>query len=148
MKVILLSDVKGKGAKGQVVNVSDGYARNFLFPQNLAVEATNAKIKELNEKAKSNAMREQKEREAALETVKRVEALTIVIKAKAGEEGKLFGAVTNKEIASLLSEKYHIDIDKKKIALPDAIRTLGTYTVEVRPYANVSGQFTVKVEAQ
>lgn len=148
MKVILQEDVKGKGNKGQIVNVSDGYARNFLFKKGLAIEATPAKIKELNDKQKAAAAKEKRDREEAQKTVSRIESLTIAIKCKAGDEGKLFGSITNKEIAQVLSDKYSIEIDKKKIHLKETVKTLGTYEAEVRPYAGIVGKLTVKVEKQ
>lgn len=145
MKVILLQDVKGQGKKGDVVNASDGYARNFLFPKNLAMEATSGNIKTLEEQKKSQMMKKEKEVDEAKELAARIDKLTVEIKAKSGEGGRLFGSVTGKEIAEALEKTHKIKIDKRKLVLPDPIRVLGVTEVEVKVYPNVVGKLKVHV---
>ncbi len=145
MKVILLQDVKGQGKKGDVVNASDGYARNFLFPKNLAMEATSGNMKTLNEQKKSQEMKKEKELEEAKELAEKINSLTIELKAKSGEGGRLFGSVTGKEIAEALNKKHGIKIDKRKLVLPEPIRVLGVTEVEVKVYPTVSGKLKVHV---
>ena len=125
MKVILLKDVKGTGVKGDVVNVSDGYARNFLFPKGLAVEATKSNLNELKNKERAQQKRIEQEKQEARELAKKISDITLVIKAKSGENGKLFGSVTNKEIAQELKKQHNITIDRKKIVLDEPIKQLG-----------------------
>jgi len=146
MKVILLQDVKGTGKKGEVVNVSDGYARNFLFPKNLAQEATAQNLNELKKKQKAEQDRKQREIEEAKKMVEKLKDITLVIKAKSGENGKLFGSVTNKEIAEELEKQYKIKLDKKKIVLPEPIKQIGEVELEVKVYAEISGKLKVRVE--
>ncbi|MFY9176998.1 MAG: 50S ribosomal protein L9 [Caldicoprobacterales bacterium] len=146
MKVILLDNVKGTGVKGEVVNVSDGYARNFLFPKGLAIEATKANLNELKKKEKAAQRRREQEMQEAREMANRISDLTLVIKAKSGENGKLFGSVTNKEIAQELKKQHNIDIDRKKIVLNEPIKQLGQQDLEVKLYPEISGKLTVKVE--
>src|SRR3712207_1351665 len=137
MKVILLKDVKGKGKKGQVVNVSDGYARNFLFPKNLAEEATNSSLNILNKKNEIERKQKLAEVEEAQRQAENLKNKEITIKAKSGENGKLFGAITNKDISVELKKKFNIDVDKKKIVM-ETIKLAGTYDIEVKLYAEVS----------
>ena len=146
MKVILLKDVKGTGVKGDVVNVSDGYARNFLFPKGLAVEATKSNLNELKNKEKAQQRRIEQEKQEARELAKKISDITLVIKAKSGENGKLFGSVTNKEIAQELKKQHNITIDRKKIVLDEPIKQLGQMELEVKLYPEISGKLTVKVE--
>lgn len=146
MKVILLKDVKGSGVKGDVVNVSDGYARNFLFPKGLAIEATKANLNELKNKEKAQQKRIEQEKQEARELAEKISAVTLVIKAKSGDSGKLFGSVTNKEIAQELKKQHNITIDRKKIVLNEPIRQLGQVDIEVKLYPEISGKLTVKVE--
>jgi len=146
MKVILLKDVKGTGVKGNVVNVSDGYARNFLFPKGLAIEATKANLSELKNKEKAQQKRIEQEKQEARELAKKISDITLVIKAKSGENGKLFGSVTNKEIAEELKKQHNIIIDRKKIVLNEPIKQLGQMDLEVKLYPEISGKLTVKVE--
>ena len=146
MKVILLKDVKGTGVKGNVVNVSDGYARNFLFPKGLAIEATKANLSELKNKEKAQQKRIEQEKQEARELAKKISDITLVIKAKSGENGKLFGSVTNKEIAQELKKQHNITIDRKKIVLNEPIKQLGQMDLEVKLYPEISGKLTVKVE--
>lgn len=146
MKVILLQDVKGSGKKGEIVNVNDGYARNFLFPKGLAQEATNRNLSELKKKKKAEQDKKQQEIEEAKDLVKKLESVTLVVKAKSGENGKLFGSVTSKEIADEIKKQHKIKLDKKKIVLPEPIKQLGTMELEVKVYAEISGKLKVKVE--
>lgn len=146
MKVILLKDVKGTGVKGDVVNISDGYARNFLFPKGLAIEATKANLDELKNKERAQQKRIEQEKQEARELAKKISEITLVIKAKSGENGKLFGSVTNKEIAQELKKQHNITIDRKKIVLNEPIKQLGQMDLEVKLYPEISGKLTVKVE--
>ena len=146
MKVILLQDVKGKGKKGQMLEVSDGYARNFMLPRKLAVEATADAMntKRMNDKAA--AEKEAKERAEAVETSKKLRELTLVVTAKGGGAGKLFGSVTNQEIADALKAKAGIALDKRKIVISDPIKHVGTYTVQCKLGYEITAPLTVKIE--
>ena len=146
MKVILLQDVKGKGKKGQMIEVSDGYARNFMLPRKLAVEATADAMntKRMNDKAA--AEKEAKERAEAVETSKKLRELTLVVTAKGGGAGKLFGSVTNQEIADALKAKAGIALDKRKIVISDPIKHVGTYTVQCKLGYEITAPLTVKIE--
>ena len=144
MKVVLLTDVKGHGKKGELCNVSDGYARNFLFPKKLAVEADNAALNELKNREESAAHHKKEEINAANETAKKLEGKTVVIKAKAGTGGRLFGSVTSKEIAAEIKKSLGIEIDKKKMTAPD-IKNFGEYTAEIKLYQGITAKLTVKV---
>lgn len=144
MKVVLLADVKGHGKKGELCNVSDGYARNFLFPKKLAVEADNAALNELKNREESAAHHKSEEIKAANETAAKLEGKTVVIKAKAGSGGRLFGSVTSKEIAQQIKNELGIEIDKKKMTVPD-IKNFGEYTAEIKLYQGISAKLTVKV---
>ena len=146
MKVILLQDVKGKGKKGQMLEVSDGYARNFMLPRKLAVEATADAMntKRMNDKAA--AEKEAKERAEAVETSKKLRELTLVVTAKGGGAGKLFGSVTNQEIADALKAKASIALDKRKIVISDPIKHVGTYTVQCKLGYEITAPLTVKIE--
>lgn len=145
MKVILLEDVKNVGKKGSLINAKDGYARNFLFPKNLAIEATPTNLKNL-ENAKK--LQEEKEKEIYEEAKKLEEELmkiTIVIKSKAGENGKLFGSITTKEIAETLEADKGINIDKRKFELDEVIKAVGEYSVKVRLHPKVAAKMSVIV---
>ena len=144
MKVILLEDVKGQGKKGQIVNVSDGYARNFLFPKNLAKEATASAQAELKSKADAASHHYAEEKRAAEEMAKIIEGKNIKISAKAGANGKLFGAITSKEIAIELNKISGVSVDKKKLTVAD-IKNFGEYTATVKLFTDVSAKFTVVV---
>lgn len=146
MKVILLKDVKGKGKKGQVVNVSDGYARNFLFPKNLAQEATSGNVSMLNNQQEKERKKKQAEVEAAQAKAAELRGKELILKAKAGDNGKLFGAITSKDIAAELNKVYGLDIDKKKIVM-DTIKTAGAYDVDVKVYPKISAKIKVVIEA-
>jgi large subunit ribosomal protein L9 len=144
MKVILQKDVKGQGKKGQVVDVSEGYARNFLFPKNLAVEATGGNIKVLEQKEKSNEKRKEEEKEQAVAFAKQLEETTVTIEVKAGEGGRLFGAVSTKQIAEAL-KKAKLNIDKRKLVLDEPIKTLGYTKVPVKLHLEVTGILNIHV---
>ena len=144
MKVILLQDVKGKGKKGQLLDISDGYARNFLLPRKLAVEATADAMntKKMNDKAA--AEKAAKERAEAVEISKKLREMTLVVTAKGGGAGRLFGSVTNQEIA--VKAKSGISLDKRKIVIADPIKSVGTYTVQCKLGYEITAPLTVKIE--
>lgn len=145
MKVILLQDVKNVGKKGQIINAKDGYANNFLFPKNLAIEATDANLKNLEHTKKK---KEEKENEIFQEAkILEQELLekTIVIKSKTGESGKLFGSITTKEISDLLEEEHGISIDKKKFELDETIKSVGQYFVKIKLHPSVNAKLKVIV---
>ena len=146
MKVIFLQDVKGKGKKGQMMEISDGYARNYLLPRKLAIEATADAMntKKMNDKAA--AEKAAKERAEALEISKQLRELTLVVTAKGGGAGRLFGSVTNQEIADALKAKTGIALDKRKIAINDPIKSVGTYTVQCKLGYEITAPLTVKIE--
>lgn len=148
MKVILTQDVKGQGKKGQLVEVSDGYARNFLLPKKLAKEATNENLNVMHSQQESEAYRKQMALEEAQALSEKLKELSVKIIAKAGENGKLFGSVTSKEITEELLAQHHIKLDKKKFVLPDGIKTLGTTDVEIKLHPGVVGTLKVVVEAK
>lgn len=145
MKVILLQDVKGKGKKGQLLEISDGYARNFLLPRKLAVEATADAVntKKMNDKAA--AEKAAKERAEAVEISKKLRELTLTVAAKGGGAGKLFGSVTNQEIADALKANTGIALDKRKIVISDPIKNVGTYTVQCKLGYEIVAPLTVKI---
>ena len=145
MKVILTQDIKGQGKKGQLVEVSDGYARNFLMPRGLAQEATKENLNVMHGKQEAEAYKKQMALDDAKELAKKLGELTVEIKAKSGENGKLFGSVTSKEIVEELLGTHHIKIDKKKLVLPDGIKTLGTTEVEIKLHPGVSARLKVSV---
>lgn len=146
MKIILLEDVKGSGVKGDVINASDGYARNYLFPRGLATEATKANLNKLKEKERAEKKRTEQAVEEAREMARKLSDITLLIKVKSGENGKLFGSVTNKEIADELEKQHKISIDRKKIVLIEPIKQLCEVELEVKLYPEVSGKLKVKVE--
>ena len=145
MKVILTGDVKGLGKKGELVNASDGYARNFLFPKNLAVEASASAMNELKNREAAAAHHKQEEIDAAKALAKKLDGAKIIIHAKAGGQGKLFGAVTSKEIATELNKAFGVSIDKKKMNVAD-IKNFGEYTAEIKLYTGITAKITVSVE--
>ena len=146
MKVILLQDVKGKGKKGQMIEVSDGYARNFMLPKKLAIEATADAINTMRMNDKAAAEKAAKERAAAMEVSKKLRDMTLIVKAKGGGAGKLFGAVTNDAIASALKANAGITLDKRKIVIADPIKNVGTYTVQCKLGNEITAPLTVKIE--
>ena len=144
MKVILIKDVKAQGKKGDVVEVSDGYARNFLFKNGLAIEATSVNLNSLKISKDAAAHRKSVEKAEAEELAKKLNDMTVTIKLKVSETGKIFGALNTQSIADAL-EKEGIAIDKKKIVLPEPIKTVGAHTVTIKPYAEVSAKLKVVV---
>ena len=146
MKVILLQDVKGKGKKGQMLEVSDGYARNFMLPKKIAIEATPDAINTMRMNDKATQERIAKEKAAALELSKQLREMTLVVTAKGGGAGRLFGSVTNQEIADALKAKADIVLDKRKIVIADTIKSVGTYTVTCKLGYEINAPLTVKIE--
>ena len=145
MKVIFNVDVKGQGKKGEMKEVSDGYARNFLLPKKLASEATTDNINALKLKEKAKAAQIAKEKAAALETAEKLTGIQVIIKAKAGNGGKLFGAVTSQEISKALKEQHGMEIEKNKIVMKDSIKNFGSYTVKAKLGYEISGTVYVLV---
>lgn len=145
MKVILLQDVKGHGKKGDIVNASDGYARNFLFPKGLAIEASSGNMKTLDQQKKAEAHKKEKELDVAKELAEKIDEITVEIKAKAGDGGRLFGSVTSKEISEVLEKSHKIKIDKRKMLLNEPIRELGVKVVEIKLHPKVVGKLKVSV---
>ena len=144
MKVILLADVKGQGKKGELCNVSEGYARNFLFPKKLATVADNTALNELKNREEAAAHHKQEEINKAKETAALLDGKTVTVKAKAGQGGKLFGSVTSKEIAMEIENSLKVKIDRKKMNVAD-IKNFGEYTAEVKLYPGISAKLTVIV---
>ncbi|MGI6776736.1 MAG: 50S ribosomal protein L9 [Acetivibrionales bacterium] len=148
MKVILKEDIKGLGKKEDMVEVSAGYARNYLLPRGLAVEANSDNINIMNTKKAAEVKKKEREFERAKALAEKLEGKTVVIKAKAGDNGRLFGSITNKDISETLKSNLKVDIDKKKINLTDTIKSLGSTEVEVKIYPNVSAKIIVKIESE
>ena len=145
MKVVLLADVKGKGKKGELCNVSDGYARNFLFPKKLAVEANATAMNELRNREEATAHHIAEEKKAAEALQKLLSGKRVVISAKAGSSGKLFGSVTTKEVAAAVLESFGTTIDRRKMNMAD-IKQFGEYTAEIKLYNGIVAQITVVVK--
>ena len=139
MKVILLDNIKGVGKKDQIINASDGYARNFLFPKKLAVEANNENL--------AKAFKKETEKNEASKIAEKINKITLKITVKAGENGKIFGGVTAKEIAESLKNEHKIEIDKKKVALPETIKNIGTYTVDIKLYEGIVAKLQLNIVA-
>ena len=144
MKVVLLADVKGLGKKGELCNASDGYARNFLFPKKLAVEADSSALNELKSREEAKAHHKQEEINAAKATAEKLNGKSVTIKAKAGSGGRLFGSVTSKEIAAEIKNSLGVEIDRKKMNVAD-IKNFGEYTAEIKLYQGIIAKITVKV---
>lgn len=148
MKVILLQDVKSLGKKGEIVNVNDGYARNFILPKKLGLEANGKNMNDLKLQ-KNNEVKVAKEHlEAAKELAKQLEAGKVEVAIKVGEGGKVFGSVSNKEIAAEVKKQLGLEIDKKKVQLKDALKTLGTHKVPVKLHPEVTAEVTVEVKEE
>jgi|SRR5690625_4971658 len=145
MKVILLKDVKGQGQRGDVIKVSVGYARNYLIKNNLAQEATPGNLRALKARQEKAEQAEQEEKEAAIELKDKLADLTVELKAKAGSQGRLFGSITNKQIATELQKKHKIKIDRRKIELEQPIRTLGHMTIPVKLHPDVTGSIKIHI---
>ena len=145
MKVVLLQDVKGKGKKDEIVNVSDGYARNFLFPRKLAAEADAKILNDIKNKEAAKARRIELEKQAARETAEKLQSLLVKITIQSGADGKLYGSVGTKDIAEALAAQHGVEIDKRKIVLDSPIKAYGTYTVDVKLYPEIAGKLNVLV---
>lgn len=145
MKVILLDNIKGVGKKDEVINASDGYARNFLLPRKLAVEANAENMSKLKNKQDSVQHKKDVEKEKAEEIAKKLKDITVVIKVKSGNNGRIFGGVTSKEISENLKSQYKIDIDKKKIVLNETIKNLGVFNVQVKLFEGIIGNLKINV---
>ena len=145
MKVILKENIKGVGKKDQIINASDGYARNYLFPKNLAVEANNANLSKLKAKNDSAQYKKDQEKEEAKQIAEKLKKITIKVEVRAGENGKIFGGVSSKEIAENLEAQHKIKIDKKKINLKETIKTLGVQNIEIKLYEGVIGHLKVDI---
>lgn len=148
MKVILLDNIKGVGKKDEIINASDGYARNYLFPKKLAVEATKDNLGKLESKNEANKFKKQNEKNDAIEVANKLKELVLTIKVKAGENGKIFGGVTSKEISENLKEQYKIEIDKKKIEVKETIKNIGRFTINIKLYEGVNAKLTVNIIAE
>lgn len=148
MKVILLQDIKDLGKKGQIVNVSDGYGKNYLIPRKLVKPATEGILNDVKEKQKAQDEKKARELAAARESAKALEGTEVVVRVKVGENGKLFGAVSAKDIADALKTQKNIDIDRKKIELGDNIKVIGKFPCVARIYPAVSAKFTVDVKPE
>ncbi|MBR3153216.1 MAG: 50S ribosomal protein L9 [Clostridia bacterium] len=145
MKVILLDNIKGVGKKDEVINASDGYARNFLFPKKLAVEANKENMAKLNSKNESVAFKKETEKNEAKKIAEKIKDIRLEISVKSGDNGKIFGGVTSKEISEELKSKYNLDIDKKKITLKDTIKNIGTYTANIKLYEGIYQDVIINV---
>ncbi len=145
MKVILNADVKGQGKKGELVNVSDGYARNFLFPKNLAVEATANNLNLKKQDDASKARKIELDKQAARDLAALIEKSPIVIEEKTGTSGKIFGSVTTKDIATALKAQHNIEVDKHKIVMDTDVKTIGTFNLKVKLYPEITGTITLHV---
>jgi large subunit ribosomal protein L9 len=146
MKVILLQDVKGKGKKGQMLEVSDGYARNYMLPRKIAIEATADAVNTMRMNDKAAAEKAAKERAEAVEISRKLREMTVVVMAKGGGAGRLFGSVTNQEIAEALKAQSGIVLDKRKIVMADPIKSVGTYTVQCKLGYEITAPLTVKIQ--
>ena len=148
MKVILLENIKGVGKKDDIINANDGYARNFLFPKNKAVEANATNLAKLKAKQNSENHKKEVEKSEAEKIKEKLEKISLRIEVKAGENGKIFGGVTAKEVSDELKKQKNIDIDKKKILLKETIKTVGIFNVDVKLYEGVIGKIKVNIIAQ
>lgn len=145
MKVMLLADVRDQGKKGDVVNVTDGYARNYLFPRKLAAELDARLLAELKARDEAKARRIEQEKQAARELAAKLESLVVKIHIAAGNDGRLYGSVTSKDITEALNEQHGVEIDRRKLQLDNGIKAFGTYAVEVKLYPEISGKINVVV---
>ena len=145
MKVILKQDIKGVGKKDDIINANDGYARNFLFPKNLAVPADKGNMANLEARKSSENHRKELEKKEAMELAKKIEGILLKLPVKSGENGKVFGSITAKEIADKLDTQYKIKVDKKKITLAEPIKVLGTFTIDIKLYDGVNTKLKIDV---
>lgn len=148
MKVILLNDIKGVGKKDQIIEASDGYARNYLFPKKLALEANNENMSKLKARQDSNQFKKDVQKKEAEALATKLKGIMLKIKVKAGENGKIFGGVTSKEISENLKEQYKIEIDKKKIEVKETIKNIGRFTINIKLYEGVNAKLTVNIIAE
>ena len=148
MKVILQQDVKGKGKRGQMIEVSDGYARNYMLPRKIAVEATADNVNTMRMNDKAQQEKRQKEREEAFAISKKMKDMLVVVRAKGGGAGRLFGSVTTQEIAEAIQKQEGINIDKRKIVLDEQIKTVGEYTVKIKLGYEINAELKLRVEEQ
>ena len=148
MEVILVKNVKGLGNEGEVVNVADGYARNYLLPRGLALQATKANLRALKERRETRETKVQKELAAAEKIAKQLERSKVTIRRKAGEGGRLFGSVTSKDVADAIEEALGIEVDKRRIDLIEPIKAVGSYTVSMKLHSEVSTTIDIEVESQ
>lgn len=148
MKVILLQDIKNVGKKNEIINANDGYARNFLFPKNMAIEATKDNLLKLQAKKDSINHKKELEIEANKKIAEKINKIVLSVNVKAGANGKIFGGVTSKEISEELNKQYKIDIDKKKIVLKETIKNLGRFSVDIKFGDNVNAKLTVEIKAE
>ena len=146
MKVILQQDIRGKGKRGQMIEVSDGYARNYMLPRKMAIEATPDNVNTMRMTDRANAEKRQREREEAFALSSRFKDMTVVVKAKGGGAGRLFGSVTTQEIADALKQTYDITLDKRKIVLDEQIKTVGLYTVRCKLGYEITADLKIKIE--
>ena len=145
MKVLLLADVKGKGKKDQIINVSDGYARNFLFPKKLAVEADAKAMADAKNKEEARLFKIEQDKAAARELATKLQAVTVKIKASAGSDGRLYGSITTSDVAEELKKQHGIEIDRRKISSDGAIKAFGSYTLDVKLYPEIQGKINLIV---
>ncbi len=148
MKVVLTQDVKSQGKKGQLIDVSDGYARNFLLPRGLAIIADNKALNEIKGREESEKHRKAVELQNAKDTAARLEAVVVKLSGKAGKDGRLYGSVTTKDIAEALSSQAEIIVDKRKISLDDALKTFGMHSVDVKLHSEVIGKINVMISEE
>lgn len=147
MKVILMQDIKGVGKKDTIINANDGYARNFLFPKKLAVEANKENLAKLKSKQNSEAHKKDLEKQKAEELKQKLSKIELRINVKAGENGKIFGSITSKEVSAELKKQYNIEIDKKKIILKEPIKELGAFTLDIKLYEGIIGKLKINILA-
>ena len=145
MKVILTQDIKGVGKKDEIINANDGYARNFLFPKKMAVEANKQNMSLLQGRKDSANFKKEQDKEKANELKDKISKIMLTIKVKSGENGKIFGSITSKEISTELKKQHNIDIDNKKIMLKDAIKEQGTFTIEIKLYEGIIGKLKINI---
>lgn len=147
MKVILTQDIKGVGKKDEVINANDGYARNFLLPRKLAVEANTSNMSQLKGRQDSANFKKEQEKEEASAIKEKLSKIMLKINVKAGENGKIFGSITAKEIATELQKQYKIEVDKKKILLKEPIKEIGTFTIDIKLYEGIIGKLKIDIIA-
>ena len=148
MKVILLADIKNVGKKDEILNANDGYARNYLFPKKLAVEATPDNLKKLKDKKDSEAHKKELDKQKAKEMAEKINKIELNLKVKAGENGKIFGGITAKEISEELKKQNNIDVDKKKVLLSETIKTLGRFSVDIKLYEGIVAKLALTIQAE